>query len=82
MSENIMERSEEGQRAQMLEEKILKLEERMAYLEDELERSNAFIAALLDDCAALKDQVRILAVRQGEISAVCDLKDETPPPHY
>lgn len=70
------------ERSEALKERILKLEERLAYLEDELERSNAFIATLLDDCAKLKDQVRILAVRQGEISAVCDLKDETPPPHY
>lgn len=64
------------------EERILLLEERMAYLEAMLQQSTEVINELQDQCRKLQEQIKILAVRQGEISAVRDLKDEVPPPHY
>lgn len=60
----------------------MKMEERLAYTEALLDDSCRTVNALQDAVAALQDQIRILAVRQGEISAVRDLRDETPPPHY
>lgn len=65
-----------------LEERMLELEERMAYLERDLISLSSSLNELIDRSLMLRDQVRILASRQGEISAVCDLRDETPPPHY
>ncbi len=63
-------------------DRLTELEERMAYLEKDLLALSSSLNELLDRCLMLHDQVRILAVRQGEISAVCDQRDETPPPHY
>ncbi len=62
--------------------RLTKLEERLAYTEALLDDSTQAINTLQDAVMRLQDQIKILAVRQGEISAVRDLKDEVPPPHY
>ncbi len=63
-------------------DRLTYLEERMAYLEAQLDEALHTVSDLEKICAKLQDQIKILAVRQGEISAVRDLKDEVPPPHY
>ena len=65
-----------------LEARLTFLEERLAYTEALLDESTQVINGLQDAVVKLQDQEKILAARQGEISAVRDLRDEVPPPHY
>ncbi|WP_277297238.1 SlyX family protein [Succinatimonas hippei] len=61
---------------------LIKMQEKMAWLEDLLERSGKEIAELEDKVLKLERDMRILSSKIAEPSAVRDLKDETPPPHY
>lgn len=61
---------------------LIKMQEKMAWLEDLLERSGKEIAALEDKVSKLERDMRILSSKIAEPSAVRDLKDETLPPHY
>lgn len=61
---------------------LIKMQEKMAWLEDLLERSGKEIAELEDKVLKLERDMRILSFKIAEPSAVRDLKDETPPPHY
>ena len=61
---------------------LIKMQEKMAWLEDLLERSGKEIAELEDKVLKLERDMRILSSKIAEPSAVRVLKDETPPPHY
>ena len=61
---------------------LIKMQEKMAWLEDLLEKSGKEIVELEDKVLKLERDMRILSSKIAEPSAVRDLKDETPPPHY
>ncbi|MCL1603050.1 SlyX family protein [Succinatimonas hippei] len=61
---------------------LIKMQEKMAWLEDLLEKSGKEIAELEDKVLKLERDMMILSSKIAEPSAVRDLKDETPPPHY
>lgn len=61
---------------------IIRMQEKLAWLEEMLELSGKENALLLERIEFLEREVKIISSRIAEPDAVRDLKDETPPPHY
>lgn len=67
----------------MSEQNKQHLEERIAYLEDTIDKLGLEMNEMFNSIRSLQAQIRILAKRQEEgVSAVCPQSEETPPPHY
>lgn len=63
--------------------RLLKLEERMAYLEDGIESLGRELSEMFKELRMVQAQIKILAKRQEDsTSAVCPPSEEVPPPHY
>ena len=61
---------------------IIRMQEKIAWLEEMLELSGKENAILFERIEFLEREVKIISSRIAEPDAVRDLKDETPPPHY
>lgn len=64
------------------EQRMLALEEKCAWLEDQLENQGRELTQALDELNALKRSLKILISKTADPYATRDLKDEVPPPHY
>lgn len=65
-----------------MENRILALEEKCAWLEDQLDNQGRELTLALDELNALKRSLKILISKTADPYATRDLKDEVPPPHY
>lgn len=63
-------------------DKLIALEEKVAWLEDQLESQGAELSQLYDKLDKLERQFKILYSKVGEPYATRSQKDEVPPPHY
>ncbi len=64
------------------QKKITELEEKIAWLEDGLERQGQELTKALEALDNLQRQFKLLFSKVSDPYAVRDLKDEVPPPHY
>ncbi|MGN1281521.1 MAG: SlyX family protein [Succinivibrio sp.] len=64
------------------DQKIITLEEKIAWLEGLLETQSNELNALYDKMDKLERQFRILYSKVGDPYATRSQKDEVPPPHY
>lgn len=62
--------------------KLIALEEKVAWLEDQLESQGAELSQLYDKLDKLERQFKILYSKVGDPYATRSQKDEVPPPHY
>ena len=62
--------------------KLIELEEKIAWLENQLDEQGEQLNAALTELAALKQQFAHLYQKVSDPYAVRSLKDEVPPPHY
>lgn len=67
-----------------MEEKLVDLETRIAFLEDAQQQMSDVIARQEKEIVRLADRVKVLEqqLRQAAPSLVADAADESPPPHY
>ena len=63
-------------------DKLIALEEKVAWLEDQLESQGAELSQLYDKLDKLERQFKILYSKVGDPYATRSQKDEFPPPHY
>ena len=63
-------------------DKLIALEEKVAWLEDQLESQGAELSKLYDKLDKLERQFKILYSKVGDPYATRSQKDEVPPPHY
>ena len=63
-------------------DKLIALEEKVAWLEDQLESQGAELSQLYDKLDKLERQFKILYSKVGDTYATRSQKDEVPPPHY
>ena len=63
-------------------DKLIALEEKVAWLEDQLESQGAGLSQLYDKLDKLERQFKILYSKVGDPYATRSQKDEVPPPHY
>lgn len=63
-------------------DKLIALEEKVAWLEDQLESEGAELSQLYDKLDKLERQFKILYSKVGDPYATRSQKDEDPPPHY
>ena len=63
-------------------DKLIALEEKAAWLEDQLESQGAELSQLYDKLDKLERQFKILYSKVGDPYATRSQKDEVPPPHY
>ena len=63
-------------------DKLIALEEKVAWLEDQLESQGAELSQLYDKLDKLERQFKILYSKFGDPYATRSQKDEVPPPHY
>lgn len=63
-------------------DKLIALEEKVAWLEDQLESQGAELSQLYDKLDKLERQFKILYSKVGDPYATRSQKDEVPPPHY
>ena len=63
-------------------DKLIALEEKVAWLEDQLESQGAELSQLYDKLDKLERQFKILYSKDGDPYATRSQKDEVPPPHY
>lgn len=63
-------------------DKLIALEEKVAWLEDQLESEGAELSQLYDKLDKLERQFKILYSKVGDPYATRSQKDEVPPPHY
>lgn len=63
-------------------DKPIALEEKVAWLEDQLESQGAELSQLYDKLDKLERQFKILYSKVGDPYATRSQKDEVPPPHY
>ena len=63
-------------------DKLIVLEEKVAWLEDQLESQGAELSQLYDKLDKLERQFKILYSKVGDPYATRSQKDEVPPPHY
>ena len=63
-------------------EKLVELEEKISWLEAELEKQSNEVTSVYETLDKLKVQFKILYSKVGDPYATRDLKDEVPPPHY
>ncbi|MDO5351720.1 MAG: SlyX family protein [Succinatimonas sp.] len=64
------------------EERITALEEKNAWLEDEVERLGIELSATMTQIEQLKLQFKFLYSKVGDPYAVRPQNEEVPPPHY
>ena len=63
-------------------DQLIALEEKVAWLEDQLESQGAELSQLYDKLDKLERQFKILYSKVGDPYATRSQKDEVPPPHY
>ena len=63
-------------------DKLIALEEKVAWLEDQLESQGAELSQLYDKLDKLERHFKILYSKVGDPYATRSQKDEVPPPHY
>lgn len=63
-------------------DKLIALEEKVAWLEDQLESQGAELSQLYDKLDKLERQFKILYSKVGDPYATRSQKDEVSPPHY
>ena len=63
-------------------DKLIALEEKVAWLEDQLESQGAELSQLYDKLDKLERPFKILYSKVGDPYATRSQKDEVPPPHY
>lgn len=63
-------------------DKLIALEEKVSWLEDQLESQGAELSQLYDKLDKLERQFKILYSKVGDPYATRSQKDEVPPPHY
>ena len=63
-------------------DKLIALEEKVAWLEDQLESQGAELSQLYVKLDKLERQFKILYSKVGDPYATRSQKDEVPPPHY
>ena len=63
-------------------DKLIAREEKVAWLEDQLESQGAELSQLYDKLDKLERQFKILYSKVGDPYATRSQKDEVPPPHY
>ena len=63
-------------------DKLIDLEEKVAWLEDQLESQGAELSQLYDKLDKLERQFKILYSKVGDPYATRSQKDEVPQPHY
>ena len=63
-------------------DKLIALEEKVAWLEDQLESQGAELSQLYDKLDKLERQFKILYSKVGDPYDTRSQKDEVPPPHY
>ena len=63
-------------------EKLVELEEKISWLEAELEKQSNELTSVYETLDKLKVQFKSLYSKVGDPYATRDLKDEVPPPHY
>lgn len=63
-------------------DKLIALEEKVTWLEDQLESQGAELSQLYDKLDKLERQFKILYSKVGDPYATRSQKDEVPPPHY
>lgn len=61
---------------------IMRLEEKIAWMQDQLDSQGQELTRALDEIGKLKLQIRTLYQKTGDPYATRDEKDEVPPPHY
>ena len=66
----------------MDEQKLIALEEKIAWLEAILDDNGKELTRQAEIIAKLEAQIKFLYSKQTAPDAVRDLKDEGPPPHY
>lgn len=64
------------------EEKIIALEEKIAWLEEQLDAQANELNNIYDKMDKLERQFKILHSKVGDPFATRAMKDEVPPPHY
>ncbi len=64
------------------EEKIIALEEKIAWLEEQLDAQANELNNIYDKMDKLERQFKILCSKVGDPYATRAMKDEVPPPHY
>ena len=64
------------------EEKIIALEEKIAWLEEQLDAQANELNNIYDKMDKLERQCKILYSKVGDPYATRAMKDEVPPPHY
>ncbi len=63
-------------------DKLIYLQEKIAWLENSNEELTNYVGTLVDKIDALEYKLKVFEQKANNESAVRDLKDETPPPHY
>lgn len=64
------------------DEKIIALEEKISWLEEQLDTQSMELTNLYDRLDKLERQFKILYSKVGDPYATRSEKDEVPPPHY
>lgn len=67
---------------QVPEQELVKMQERIAWLEQNLDDTNQLVYSLLDRLDKAERQIKFLASMQEAPAAVRPMSEETPPPHY
>jgi len=62
--------------------RIVAMEEKIAWLEDQLDSQAKELDTLYDRTDKLEQQIKFLFSKIGDPYATRDQKDEVPPPHY
>ncbi len=62
--------------------KIISLEEKIAWLEDLIDKQSKELSDLYDKMDKLERQFKVLYSKVGDPYATRAQKDEVPPPHY
>ena len=63
-------------------EEIIKLQEKVAWLESELEKQSNLLNGLYERFEIMQKDLAFLKTKVLDPYATCDEKDEVPPPHY
>lgn len=71
-----------NQNLEQMQKDMMKMQERIAWLEQNLDEANQFLYKLLERLDKAERQIKFLASMQEPPSAVRPLSEETPPPHY
>ncbi len=63
-------------------DEIIKLQEKVAWLESELEKQSSYLSNLYEKFETMQKNISFLKTKVQDPYATCDEKDEVPPPHY